>query len=151
MAVTPPIWSDVSADLATALSEARRAADKAAGIEAHPPDLRESVEMAVGKHLHDAYCAAEAALERLILAMDGEVPTGRRYHRELLERAARPIEGVRAPMIRTATRDLLEDLLRFRHAYGTFAWDRAAPNVGLAAEAIPMLAADLTAFARPAV
>ncbi|WP_376087218.1 hypothetical protein ACE7GA_13510 [Roseomonas sp. CCTCC AB2023176] len=151
--MTPPIWSDVSADLEIALTEARRAEAKATNLASLSVEARENAEMAIGKHLHDAYCAAETAIERLLLTVDGDVPRGRDYHRDVLRRAARPTEGLRPPIIRHETWALLGDLLKFRHAYrhayGAFAWDRAEPNVALAARAIPLLVEDLTAFAKP--
>lgn len=151
--MTPPIWSDVSADLATATAQLRRAEEKAGTLAGLPPDLREDREVAIGKHLHDAYSAGEAALQRVILIVDGSLPQGGRYHGDLLDRAARPFEDLRGPAIRGETRDLLRRLVGFRHAYrhayGAFEWDLAAPNLVLAARAIPMLVEDLTAFARP--
>jgi hypothetical protein len=97
--VTPPAWSDVKADLETAVAEAGRAAHKHAGRAALPPEAREDRELAIGKHVHDAYSAAEKALERLIELVDGDVPKGRSFHRDLIRRAAHPVEGLRPAII----------------------------------------------------
>lgn len=151
MVVTPPIWSDVSRDLSVALREAALAAAKAARLDSFPDEVRNSVELAIGKHLHDAYTAAEAAIERLIVLVDGGTPQGPRYHRDLLDRAADPIQGLRGPIIGRAAHEGLVPLLAFRHvfrhAYGGFDWLRAAPNVAIAAKAVSLLAADLRTFA----
>ncbi len=148
--MTPPTWSDVAADLATALTAARRAEAKAGALPSVEGEARENAELAIGKHIHDAYSAAEAALERVVIAVDGEAPQGRSYHRDLVDRASRPFGGRRGPLIREETRHLLIKLVAFRHAYRhvyeDFEWDLAAPNVAVAAAAIPMLAADLEAF-----
>ena len=149
--MTPPAWSDIQADLAAALGEGRRAADKAVQDSALAGLARENNQLAIGKHLHDAYCAAEKALERLVELVDGDIPKGRSFHRDLLRRAALPIEGGRPAMISAATAADLDELLGFRHvfrhAYGGFDFAKAWPNVEIAARAIPRLRDEITAFA----
>lgn len=148
MASPPPIWPDVSRDLAQAMAAARRAAEKHA---ARAGLADEDRELAIGKHLHDAYCAAEAGLERLLLAIDGGLPQGRRYHQDLLDRAAREMERIRPPVISSATLRGMRQLLGFRHVfrrqYETFDYALAAPNVALAAALLPRLVAELEDFA----
>ena len=149
--MTPPAWADVAEDLATAVAEAGRAAAKAATLGETAGTAREDRELAIGKHLHDAYSAAEKALERLVELTDGSVPAGRSFHRDLIRRAAHPLDGVRPAIISAETAEAMEDLLSFRHvfrhAYGAFRYARAAPNVALAAAAIPRLRDEVTAFA----
>lgn len=152
--MTPAIWSDVAADLALAVAEARRAKQKAGALGALPEALREDRELAVGKHLHDAYSAAEKALERLVALLDGALPQGRSFHQDLLDRAARPLPGVREALISEATRRDMRRLLAFRHVYrhpyGQYLHALAEPNVTLGAEAIPRLAGEVEAAARAA-
>lgn len=151
MAVTPPIWIDVSADLDAALRQATLAEARAEGLAARTADDRAAHELAVGKHLHDAYTAVEKAIERLVELVDGDVPRGSSFHSDLIRRAAMPVAGVRRAMISAGTAAALEDLLGFRHVfrhvYGVFDYARAAPNVALAATAIPRLRDEITAFA----
>jgi hypothetical protein len=146
MGAPPPIWPDIRRDLATAL--AKRATEKDGTRDEADAEDRE---LAIGKHLHDAYCAAEAGLERSLLAMDGGLPQGRRYHQDLLDRAAREMEGVRPPVIGRETllgmRRLLSFQHVFRHQYEAFDYTLAAPNVGLAAAVLPRFAAEVEAFA----
>lgn len=150
--MTPLTWSDAAADLAIALERAERAARKHADLSRLDGDAREDAELAIGKHLHDAYCAAEQAIERLIVTIDGELPRGSRFHQDLIDRAARPVEPLRSAMISPVTATELSALLRFRHvfrhAYGAFDFRLASPNVAVAARAMPRLVAELADFAR---
>jgi hypothetical protein len=134
-----------------AVAEAERAAQKHATLTILPPAQREDREFAIGKHLHDAYSAAEKAIERLVEMVDGTLPAGRSFHRDLIRRAARPVEGLRAAMIGPETEEALLRLVAYRHAfrhvYGGFDYALAAPNVPLAAAALPRLRGDLLAFA----
>jgi hypothetical protein len=150
--VTPPAWSDVEADLQPAFGQTEGAVGRAAGLSQRQGDDREAHELATGKHLHDAYCAAERAIERLVELVDGNLPVGRHDHQDLIARAARRVEGLRPPLISAETAGELTQLLKFRHAfrhsYGTFQFAKAAPNLPLAARAIPRLRDELTTFAR---
>jgi hypothetical protein len=149
--VTPPTWSDVARDLDLAGLQAGQAVAKHATLAAVPADLLPDRQVAIGKHVHDAYSAAEQALERLIAAVDGDLPSGRRFHQDLIDRASRPLDGVRPAIIAPETARDLRALLRFRHAfrhvYDVFDYELAAPNVALAATAIPRLRTEVTAFA----
>ncbi len=149
--MTPPSWTDVVADLDMAQRQSERAFAGAALLDARSGLDREAHELAIGKHLHDAYCAAERALERVVDMVDGSLPVGRSYHRDLLRRAARPVEGLRPAIIGAETEVALEALLGFRHVfrhvYEEFDYGKAAPNLALAATAIPRLRAEITAFA----
>ncbi len=144
-------WTDVSADLETAISAAQRAAAKAAGLPALDGEAREDRELAIGKLVHDACSAAEKALERLVELVDGELPKGSSFHRDLIRRAAGPVQGGRDAMITPETANALARLVAFRHVfrhiYGGFEYERAASMVPLAAATIPRLRDELTAFA----
>jgi len=149
--VTPPNWSDVAYDCAAAGAQAAKAREKHASVEDLPAAIREDREVAIGKHLHDAVSAIEKALERIIADIDGDLPRGRSYHRDLLDRAARPLSGRRPAIIGAESRRDLGLLIgfrhAFRHAYGTFDYSLAAPNVALAAVAVPRAVTEIEAFA----
>lgn len=149
--MTRRAWSDVADDLATAVAQAERAARKHATLSGLHGDERENTELAIGKHLHDAYSAGEKALERVIELVDGELPPGRSFHRDLIQRATRPQDGVRGAIISEDTAAALLQLVAFRHVfrhvYGGFVYALAAPNVPIAAEALPRLREEVTRFA----
>jgi hypothetical protein len=146
----PPAWIDVAADLEVALEAVRLASDKAASLPGLSADLRQDREIAIGKLLHDGYSAAEKAVERLIEMVDGSVPGGSSFHRDLLRRAAHGAEGrpaILTPETATALQELLGFRHVFRHVYGGFDYAKAAPLVTLAAATIPRLRDELQAFA----
>jgi hypothetical protein len=68
------------------------------------------------------YTALELLLERVARQLDCEVPTGDRWHRELLAQATVEVPGVRPAVVPVALRADLEELLAarhfLRHAYG---------------------------------
>ena len=155
MAVTPARWADIRRDLDAARTNAANAATRADSLresgDSMAADARLDREYAIGLMLHNAYGAMESALERLIRAMDGDLPVGGSFHSEIIRRAAAPIEGVRPAIIGARTAAQLQKLRGFRHAlrhaYDSFDYSRAAENVPLAVEAEQALRADLEAFA----
>ncbi len=150
MVLIPPLWSDVLADLAAAREQTERAVAKDAGLAGLAADVREDRELAIGKHLHDAVSALERAIERLIQDIDGDLPRGRSFHQDLLERAGRDMPGLRPAIVTPATRRDVGVLIGFRHvfrhAYGAYDYALAGPNVALVRTAVPRAIAEIEAF-----
>ncbi len=150
MVLIPPLWSDVLADLAAAREQTERAVVKDAGLEGLAPDMREDRELAIGKHLHDAVSALERALERLVQDIDGDLPRGRSFHQDLLERAGRDMPGLRPAILMPGTRRDVGLLIgfrhAFRHAYGAYDYALARPNVALAGTVVPRAIGEVEAF-----
>lgn len=65
--------------------------------------------------MQHAYSALEAALERCIKRLDGELPIGKDSHRELLRRASAGIDGVRPALLSPASASVARQFLSFRH------------------------------------
>lgn len=65
--------------------------------------------------LHHAYSGIEAILERTMRAIEGSLPEGRDFHKEILDAAALTIEGVREPLLSQTTVTALHELRAFRH------------------------------------
>ena len=83
----------------------------------------------IGSVLHDFYSGIERVLERIALALDGELPAGRDWHARLLERMSTDIESVRPRVLSGELAESLRPYLRFRHLfrniYGAeLRWDR---------------------------
>ena len=90
-----------------------------------PVELR-----AAATTLHAFYNGVERIFSIIAKHVDGREPTGRRWHRELLQRMTLPSEN-RNAVIETEVGDKLLDYLgfrhRFRHSYpGTLHWNQMA-------------------------
>jgi hypothetical protein len=156
MAAKPALWADIQRDLQVARNHVAKAAVRARMLgrrgKSLPDDVRIDREYAIAVMLHHAYGAMEGALERLIRAVDGDLPTGVSYHAEIIRRAATPIEGVRSAIITRSTASGLHRLRSFRHAFRHTYYDydhaRAAENVPLAVQVARSFRAELSAFAK---
>ena len=156
MAGNRALWADIRRDLAGARNSSALAAERAASLaERGPemaPDIRFDRELAVGTLLHDCYCAMEAAMERLVEAVDGDRPAGGDYHAQLIRPAEIAIEGLRPAMISATTAKDLQALRSFRHTmchgYGSFEYARALPNVAIALRGVDSFTNEITAFCK---
>jgi len=144
------------ADLATL--RAALAGDRAAAVRhaelaaAQREDLDDPLRQTVAAaSLHHYYSALESLAERVVRAFEQTLPTGRRWHTELLELAALDVPGVRPALWSAETTRLLRKLLAFRHffrhAYAT-AWDprELAANLEVLDAARPLVERDLDRF-----
>lgn len=62
-----------------------------------------------------AYTGIESLLERLIKNIDGRLPAGDEYHKDLLAVAATDVPGVRPPILSEDVYADLDELRSFRH------------------------------------
>ncbi|WP_404325739.1 ribonuclease toxin HepT-like protein [Aerophototrophica crusticola] len=92
MAGFPVIWPDLAESFAQAEALVAEASAQAEGLDDPSSDSAHRVqrEVYVGYLLHNAYCAVERALEQLVLAVDGGLPSGARYHAELVRALSLP-------------------------------------------------------------
>ena len=108
--------AEIRDDLAAIERLAERLADvklrAAAGSE--PPPLEV---MAAAGYLHHLYTGMESIHERIVTRVEGAVPSGERWHQELLTRVGVDVAGVRPAVLRPETRAQLARLLRFRHFF----------------------------------
>ena len=106
--------SDIDRELRQLDSLAGECREALAGIETSPPALELR---GIGSILHDFYCGVERVFERVAVEMDGELPHGRNWHIQLLERVAAPVETVRPAVVRSELSERLREYLRFRHLF----------------------------------
>ncbi|MEZ4265730.1 MAG: hypothetical protein R3F39_05075 [Myxococcota bacterium] len=66
---------------------------------------------------HAAYCAVEALLARVLRTVDGSIPDGPEWPRELLLAAGLTIPDIRPPLLSPAVVTDLQRLLGFRHFF----------------------------------
>jgi hypothetical protein len=69
----------------------------------------------VALNLHGFYAGAEHIFREIARDVDGAVPAGPEWHRELLVQMAAELPSLRPPVITRATRDCLEEYRNFRH------------------------------------
>lgn len=72
---------------------------------------------AIAGSLHSIYSGYENIIERIVRAIDGDVPSGKDYHLVLLKRALNPIKDVRPHIISIETFRLLDELRTYRHKF----------------------------------
>jgi hypothetical protein len=116
------------------------------GEEPDPADV-----MAAAGYLHHIYTAVEAMGERILSRVDGALPSGERWHQEILGRLGLEMDGVRPAVLRPGTRAHLARLLRFRHFFRhayriDFLWAEVHPLVSEISVVISDTSADIEKF-----
>lgn len=71
----------------------------------------------IGSMLHDFYTFVENAAKAVAARVDGGIPGGDDWHRELLEQMTLPITGLRPPLLSGGTVALLDKFRAFRHVF----------------------------------
>jgi HepT-like protein len=104
--------------ITTDLGDVRRAAEKAMSAfraaKRGGPDETFYLDSAA-LNLHGFYNGVERLFEWLAREIDGTVPSGASWHRELLAQLELAVPAVRPAVIGPTTRAGLEEYLRFRH------------------------------------
>ena len=90
----------------------------------------------VALNLHGFYSGAERIFEMIAREVDGAVPSGREWHRDLLAQMSTEIAGRRPPVFDRETRACLDEYRGFRHVVrSTYAFRlRASRLEGLVAD-----------------
>ena len=70
-----------------------------------------------GSMLHDFYSGIERVFVRIAEELNGGVPQGEQWHRQLITDMSLEIPGVRPAVIDAALAEELADYLRFRHVF----------------------------------
>ena len=94
------------------VEEAREALSDFDEREPPPRELR-----GIGGILHDFYTGIEHLFERIAPELNGGLPAGPSWHRELLENMTLDLPGVRPPVLRGETVHELHEFLHFRHLF----------------------------------
>lgn len=77
-------------------------------------------------NLHDVYSGFERVFKQIASIVDGNVPAGPEWHRELLEQMSLDLPKVRPPVLAPDSIERLNEYLRFRHVVRnvyTFSFD----------------------------
>ncbi len=76
---------------------------------------REALSGAIALNLQSFYTGVERILEAIAREIDGALPSGEGWHRQLLEQMCLDLPEVRPPVISESTRTRLDEFRRFRH------------------------------------
>lgn len=136
--------------------ERERLARVAAECEQAKADYAESVPplrelRGVGAILHDFYTGVERILERVAAELEGGLPAGPGWHRDLLQAASIDLPGIRPRVLAPSTVASLDEFLRFRHLFRNLygfelEWGRLRPLLERVAGAWPSVQTDLDVF-----
>lgn len=109
-------------DLARLVSRSKRAVTTA---RKNPQDADLYMDSA-SLNLHDVYSGFERVFKQITATVDGNVPGGAEWHRELLEQMSLDLPKVRPPVLTSDSVERLDEYLRFRHVVRnvyTFSFD----------------------------
>ncbi|MBI4703167.1 MAG: hypothetical protein HY744_18780 [Deltaproteobacteria bacterium] len=79
------------------------------------PPLREL--RGCGDIVHDFYTGVERIFQKIAPELNGGLPAGAAWHRELLENMTLDLPGIRPPLLARDTARQLDEFLRFRHLF----------------------------------
>lgn len=107
---------------------------------------------AVALNLHGFYSGLERILENVAIQIDGELPKGQSWHKELLHQMSDDIPDVRPPVFSKQFIPQIDEFLRFRHLVRNLYADYLEPNrvgklVVLLTTVWPQLQNELNSFA----
>jgi len=128
------LWSDVDAEIASAVKHFDRGVKLFRSDRFAPGVVTDYYdEMAFLHAMQCGFTSFESALKRMFALLAEELPRGRDSHAALLQRAARPLTGLRPAVLDEALFNASDELRRFRHVaihtYDFLDKDRAALTV----------------------
>jgi hypothetical protein len=103
-------------------------------------------------NLHDFYAGLERIFQQIATTVDGDLPAGGDWHRDLLHQMQTNLPDVRPPVLSDEAVQTLDEFLRFRHVVRNiyafqFDPDRVARLVQLMPPAFHQTKLELFAFA----
>jgi len=90
-------------------------AERALEITRKRPEESDYLIDSIALNLHGVYSGLERLFQQIAAIVDDSVPSGKEWHRELLEQMSINVIGVRPPVISENTSQILDEFLRFRH------------------------------------
>jgi len=93
---------------------------------------------AAALNLHDFYAGLERVFRRVASDIDGSVPSGTDWHRDLLQQMTAEIPGLRPAVLSPETAKSLDEYLRFRHVVrNIYAFQLNPERLQLLTDALP--------------
>lgn len=131
------------------LDDARRAAEKASRAFERARRAGQDADYYLDStaiNLHGFYNGIERILEGIARELDGGLPEGPNWHRELLSQMTLDMAGLRPAVLRRETAGRLDEYLRFRHVVrNLYTWSFDASKLGGLITVLPGVLADLEA------
>lgn len=127
--------------------ELERAAEKA--VQAYEEAKRNNQQQfffldSVAINLHSFYNGVERIFEWIARELDGGLPAGPVWHRELLDQMTLQVGGLRPAVLRDETAEALGPYLRFRHLVrNLYTWNFEAAKLADLIAGLPQALADL--------
>jgi hypothetical protein len=131
---------------------AHRAAYVWQGAQKAPVDRDVYIE-SVALNLHGFYAGLERLFEAVAQVVDGGLPKGESWHRDLLQQMAYDVPSLRPPVVSSETASGLDEFRRFRHVVRNVYAEHLDPNrignlVAKLSPLWPQVKAELLAFAQ---
>ena len=89
--------------------------ERALEIACKRPEESDFLIDSIALNLHGVYSGLERLFQQIAAIVDDSVPSGKEWHRELLEQMSINVIGVRPPVISENTSQILDEFLRFRY------------------------------------
>ncbi len=147
LAVADRIRQELS-DLEQVVARAERAI---AAVRQRPEDQDLYIDSAA-LNLHDFYAGLERVFQQIATTVDGNLPAGQEWHRELLQQMQSDLPDLRPPVLSAEAAQAIDEFLRFRHVVRNiyafqFDPDRVERLVQLMPSAFRQAQIELLAFA----
>jgi hypothetical protein len=115
----PERFARLAAVVRDELSRLERVVQEAAAALARFADVEPAVlELrGIGDVVHDFYTGAERLFEQIAPELNGGVPAGPSWYRELLRNMTLDLPAIRPPVVTQETAHLLDEFLRFRDLF----------------------------------
>lgn len=86
-------------------------------LQSTPIDENTATRRVIGSILHDSYNCCERIFRLIVGEINGAIPVGFEWHRLMLNKVTRKVEGLRPPVISERMASDLEEYLEFRHVF----------------------------------
>ena len=90
-------------------------AQRAIGAFRRQPEDQDLYIDSAALNLHDFYAGLERIFQRIGSVVDGAIPSGSEWHRDLLQQMQTDVSDLRPPVLSFEAVQLLDEFLRFRH------------------------------------
>ncbi len=134
------------------LRQMERVLANAQGVVSRMPEATDQdLVVAAGKYLDSLYNGMERIFERICVWLEGQVPSGADWHRQLWRHMQAKVEDIRPSLLDEILAEQIEEYLRFRHrfrhSYGPeLIWEKMEPLIEEAPSVLEKLKEAISQF-----